>query len=340
VTISILDYGAIADGKTDCSPAFDRALAQVKTGHDTRIYWPEGEYFCARTLVLDYRAILAGAYGWGDVPATRLIFPADVVGIRVEHAPAGKGADWSGLWQLGLLCRTPAGPAHGIILNARASIELCNIRGFGGDGIHIEASAKGTPPTNANGWQVGRCRVVQCQGDGLHTIGPDSNAGTCYGLDVNACGGWGVNDESFLGNTYYSPQVAACKTGSYRTINANARNVFINPYGETGQPPADLRAPTLVIGGLLAYSTTSTFAALQCKYSGPLLVTSSGGYAWTSINGAGDLEGYGHGPPAGGYHRRGERIYAINPAAGAHMGWVCVYGGTPGTWRTFGPIAS
>jgi hypothetical protein len=219
-------------------------------------------------------------------------------------------------------------------------MEFCNVRGFVADGIHIEGFAQGTPPTNANGWVLYNCRVVNCGGDGLHATGPDANQGECYGLDVAACLGWGIDDESFLGNQYYSPQVATCGLGSYRTTNQNARTVLYSPYAESNQPAAQLKSKTLVIGGILAVTADSTHAAFYCDYTGPVQLTSGGGYATVKINGAGSLEGYSHGPPPDGYHRRGERLYAINPSAGGVMGWVCVVSGTPGTWKTFGVIGA
>jgi hypothetical protein len=37
---------------------------------------------------------------------------------------------------------------------------------------------------------------------------------------------------------------------------------------------------------------------------------------------------------------RGDIIYNTTPAAGGFIGWVCVAGGTPGTWKTFGAITA
>ncbi len=46
------------------------------------------------------------------------------------------------------------------------------------------------------------------------------------------------------------------------------------------------------------------------------------------------------GAPAAGYHAQGETAYASSPTAGGNIGVVCVSSGTPGTWKTFGAIAS
>lgn len=44
--------------------------------------------------------------------------------------------------------------------------------------------------------------------------------------------------------------------------------------------------------------------------------------------------------PGSGTHSQGDVIYNQSPSAGGHIGWVCVAGGTPGTWKTFGAISA
>lgn len=46
----------------------------------------------------------------------------------------------------------------------------------------------------------------------------------------------------------------------------------------------------------------------------------------------------GAGPQFTGASRRGDVILARNPAAGSHIGWVCVTSGDPGVWKPFGRI--
>lgn len=40
-----------------------------------------------------------------------------------------------------------------------------------------------------------------------------------------------------------------------------------------------------------------------------------------------------------GTHARGEILLNADPSAGGFVGWVCVSGGSPGTWKTFGAIS-
>lgn len=42
--------------------------------------------------------------------------------------------------------------------------------------------------------------------------------------------------------------------------------------------------------------------------------------------------------PATGNFNKGDILYNTNPTAGGKLGWVCIEGGTPGTWKAFGGI--
>jgi hypothetical protein len=39
-------------------------------------------------------------------------------------------------------------------------------------------------------------------------------------------------------------------------------------------------------------------------------------------------------------YEQGDIFYNSAPAASGFIGWVCVTGGTPGTWKTFGAISA
>jgi hypothetical protein len=42
--------------------------------------------------------------------------------------------------------------------------------------------------------------------------------------------------------------------------------------------------------------------------------------------------------PGSGTWARGDVVYNRDPSAGGKLGWVCVTGGAPGTWKAFGSI--
>ena len=57
------------------------------------------------------------------------------------------------------------------------------------------------------------------------------------------------------------------------------------------------------------------------------------------VNGIAQLKGSATAAPTSGVHARGDIYLNSAPAAGGFLGWVCVTGGTPGTFKTFGAIS-
>ena len=49
---------------------------------------------------------------------------------------------------------------------------------------------------------------------------------------------------------------------------------------------------------------------------------------------------FGTAAPTTGTWERGDIVYDTNVSASGFLGWVCVSGGTPGTWKTFGAVSS
>ncbi|MFB2595104.1 hypothetical protein ACEYYB_09650 [Paracoccus sp. p4-l81] len=56
-------------------------------------------------------------------------------------------------------------------------------------------------------------------------------------------------------------------------------------------------------------------------------------------NGAQPRQMYGASAPATGQWAVGDVVFSTAPASGGSIGWVCVAGGTPGTWKAFGTVA-
>lgn len=59
-------------------------------------------------------------------------------------------------------------------------------------------------------------------------------------------------------------------------------------------------------------------------------------------NGAAALnnQNYGAAQPASGTYNRGDIVWNSGAVSGAHLGWVCIAGGTPGTWKSLGSISA
>jgi len=97
---------------------------------------------------------------------------------------------------------------------------------------------------------VHSCSLTANGGHGLYVKGADANAGAGYNINASYNGGWGIYDSSFLGNTYVACHTAVNTLGSYKSDNANARNLFLGCYSEGGQPAGSIVAPAMFIGGL------------------------------------------------------------------------------------------
>lgn len=142
--------------------------------------------------------------------------------------------------------------------------------------------------TASNGW---RGAGVHYSGNQYMCVDP-TNAGTTYpGTDSNIwylmqTGGVTAQYTDFVYNGTYQP---GC---SYKSDNANARNIFTGCYSEGGQGPANIRTPAFIIGGLhgsgvmngapyydaalgFAYLRNAPLSVDQGYYFGPSLVTRS-----------------------------------------------------------------
>jgi Pectate lyase superfamily protein len=329
---NVLSYGAVGDGTTDNSPAFEAAMADVTAIGGAEIYVPSGTYRLSRSW-----HVTAPVRIVGDTPGenqfmrgSSLVFDAGVNGIVIDpwNYPIS-GASFAAIEWLGVRAAARTTTKHGIVMWTRAKINHCIVTGFMGDGIHIVADdsfdgttawapstvyhrddwvtndtgkhylclADGTSgssggPTgygvgivdgttswtfygnlNANGWSVIDCRIDTVGRHGLYVFGTNANAGNSFGLDVAVTGGFGLLDNSFLGNTHVGAQAATCTSGGYGTGtngNQNGRNLFLNCYSESGMPGSDIRSPSMVLGGLHAagFATTATASILITENPG------------------------------------------------------------------------
>jgi hypothetical protein len=64
------------------------------------------------------------------------------------------------------------------------------------------------------------------------------------------------------------------------------------------------------------------------------------GDAWVSFSAGTPKLTWGTSAPTLGTWSRGDICWNTEPSAGGYVGWVCVTGGSPGTWKGFGAIAS
>lgn len=152
----------------------------------------------------------------------------------------------------------PGPRAHGIVMHNRAVLRDMYVDGFTGDGVHIVADVHGIEdddgsvihPSNASAWQISNSTVANCGRHGLYVSGPDANAGCAIALDLRNNQGWGVQDRSFLGNTYLGCLAHNNAGGSYCAPQIIGSSAFLNCYAEGDQPQAQVSRVHFVLGGV------------------------------------------------------------------------------------------
>ena len=251
-------------GSIDCLAAFNAAIASFSNnaafapydGGNT-IVIPQGAYYLSGQLSISRQIILSGVTtpdgnAWSG---SILKFATGTIGIRIyDYRTSPLGTDAGGTTIENLVIRTtrtaPAaeGGYHGVYSDTRFTIRNCVVTYFGDCGINIVATA---PVGNANNWRIDNVRCAENGFDGLYVDGADVNAGVAIRLDCSTNLRYGIFDSSFLGNTYVGCHTAGNGFACYRTDNANAANVFVGCYSESGQPAAEFVSPTLVLGGLM-----------------------------------------------------------------------------------------
>lgn len=288
--LHIEDCYEYSDGD-DWSPAVRRAIDSFsgipRPSTGGTIQFGPRTYTFSETIELDRTVILQGQGAAGSDGATILLFDPDTTGILVHYAMTSSDPVRRGDRSLikNLTVRSLGGNSgHGIELLARANLEYVSIENFPENGIHISADVNRTPPTNANTWRMYSVLTTENGGHGLYVDGGDTNTGVAVGLSASSNGGWGIYDSSFLGNTYLGAHTATNTLGSYKSDDRNARNLFLNPYAEGDQPPAQIIAPSIVLGGLLELADTCTTdtGTMSCNYAG----INASGFITTFPNGA------------------------------------------------------
>ena len=236
------------------NPHTPQAKPNFSAGPSVRIGY--GSYFVSDTLVFDRGIALIGA-GQGiyhDSSQSRLMWPAGKSGIRLNPAVSPEvTSSGSVLRDLFLRSEGHGGNAnaHGIDLNIGGQVENCTVLNFGGDGVNIAADVNAQ--SNANCFYLSHCCIYNNAGNGVYCVGGDSNAGNGLALNCMSNGKWGIDDSSFLGNTWVGCHTSGNVLGPYRGIGGgNSRSVFIGCYSESDQPPSYQGAPSIFIGGLHA----------------------------------------------------------------------------------------
>lgn len=282
---NVMDFGADPTGVADSLQAFKDAIASFTTALDYSVYSlggtvvvPPGKYYLSGPLIINRNIVLTGVGSPKDNDAgiSWLQFADNINGIVIVSAatsPNGLQGDGATIRNLYIERSVSSGGTFGsgIFLQNRGRIENCVIAKFRENGISIIANGGAPQSTNANQWLISSTAVLQNGNNGLYVNGPDTNAGVCIELNATGNTGWGIYDDSFLGNTYVGCHVDLNTAGAYKAEDPNARCVFLGCYSEPGQPASDIAPPSIMIGGLQGAGVTAQTLYIGASLSGVAL---------------------------------------------------------------------
>lgn len=105
---------------------------------------------------------------------------------------------------------------------------------------------------NGNGYDASRgvyhkLTIAVCH-TGLRLVGGDANQNTFYDLDIRDIDSVGLLENSFLGNTFYSPHFNNCKGGALQVTDPNSIVSFYDCYMEDGMPNSVVTKNTSFFG--------------------------------------------------------------------------------------------
>lgn len=277
--VSILMFGAVSDQVKDCSPAINAALVYLaKFGTvdepsykaTAPLYVPAGilGYRLGSTINLKQCTRIQGdSFGMAGGYVSRF-YPDDNIGYAFiinqyntfgsGTVADGSGADGSVLDGLSFFGKGKTNPnvLTAVWLRARARVSNCSFYRFSGDGVRITGSVNSGSDTqgNANGFVLEKLRIQNIGRDAIFVRGTDANAGSGTNIDIVDIGGVGINDQSFLGNNWYTCQVDGVGYGSPScppsSVDYDGRSWAVR----TGQEAlASTTAPALTGAGATAW---------------------------------------------------------------------------------------
>jgi len=228
-------------------------LASHRPGQASIAALTNGVYKFGSQIVIDraVRIVGSGAPMLNSAGPTQFAFGANSGGVRFDYSPVDStGATLENLSLIGWgnISQTQG---HGIEATSAFVARNLVIRGFGRNGIHIVSDASGATPASASCFRLDNVSVMGCNGDGLYTAGGDSNIGVIENCTFRSNNGWGINEQSFLGNTYVGVHIASNKLGGVNAPKPGGCNAFLGCYSENDQLHR-IDNPSVVVGGLLA----------------------------------------------------------------------------------------
>ena len=207
-----------ANGTTDDYPLLEKLLAKGdapagSTRQGPSIFFPPGNYRMNSTIELKATTNFKGAVGYSAGNFAVLVFAENTTGIVINRADTLNGGvvstttgadattiDGVAITSLGGTDATKCG----IWARARFSLRSCAVTNFPGHGIQVIATCGGTGAErgNANVFLIENVLSKKNGRNGLFVDGDCANGGVIINLDTDQNGRHGIQDTSFLGNTY------------------------------------------------------------------------------------------------------------------------------------------
>jgi nitrous oxidase accessory protein NosD len=277
------------------------------------------------------------------------------------------GADYSG---------GATGIDYGATSNTTDTSTRCLVSGNHISGFYIGIRGTGNVLASVTANRIERCRryhendVGPLNGGAFaegvfsgNTVRLDGYTGTKVGGVFR--GAWSVRDNEFIGDTGaaydYAVQMApGARTATFtgNTILRAVQGVYLQLSGSTvvldGNRFEGVTYPVEVVkdatstvklrGNAFGAGTTTAVlfsgAGSHGSYAASNNDLGAGGWASDGTAALASQLGYSAAAPTAGTFTRGCSLLNIAPSAGGSVGWVCTTGGAPGTWKTFGAIAS
>lgn len=293
--INVRWFGAVADFVTDDLPAFkacrDAILArkQGPFAGNRVMFIPAGRYFLSDRFDTKGLRLEGEHSGQPSGISSLLRFGKNKSGLRLTSGADNSASSverlqiWGGGVSVdgaGVVTSYAAGDSlSGNGVEVACDWGSCidvSVAFFGGDGFSVNSTVG-----NCNSFYLERCQSQYQRGNGYLINGTDANAGTTINCSAISCGGAGIKDYSFLGNTHMQAHVRDCGSvdptntngpvGTCR-IGSNPTRYFYVVAGREAQ--ASTEQPGSVVNGTEAWR----------EFRGPATKQWEAGQTWTSAS--------------------------------------------------------
>lgn len=240
-------FGAIGDGATVDSLAIDKFLAAYPSGARLSLT-PGASYLINKTHVFLRPLNILGAAKENtsiliDSAGTYLSAPFKC-GLLFVHittvVPTYAAGDARRSHLQGFTVKpktTSPASMRGIMTTCPIYVDDVDVFSMSNDGFAVIAGNSSGILGNANGCHLRNCTFQSNGGSGLYFLGDDANDCTILSCRSFYNSGWGMYDDSLLGNLYIGTETDFNSTGGYfsNPTKPNA-SCYIGAYAEPNQP--------------------------------------------------------------------------------------------------------